>query len=139
MMSQDRLTAKQRRFVQEYIIDLNATQAAIRAGYSPRTARSIASETLGRPEVKRAIQKALRTNTGCMQELTAMAFGDIRTAIKWDREKGLIVRPDPKIIQSVRRVTRTDPKTGLTRRITSVKFVDRGRAILKLGRCLGIR
>ena len=40
------LTPKQRRFVAEYFIDLNATQAAIRAGYSPKTAFIIAHETL---------------------------------------------------------------------------------------------
>lgn len=41
-----RLTPKQQRFIQKYTVDLNGTQAAIRAGYSPMTARSIASEKL---------------------------------------------------------------------------------------------
>ncbi len=41
-----KLTPKQRRFVEEYLIDLNATQAAARAGYSPKTARQIATENL---------------------------------------------------------------------------------------------
>lgn len=40
------LTAKQRRFVEEYLVDLNATQAAIRAGYSSKTAASIGEENL---------------------------------------------------------------------------------------------
>lgn len=40
------LTEKQRRFCDEYLIDLNATQAAIRAGYSPKTAATIAAENL---------------------------------------------------------------------------------------------
>lgn len=40
------LTDKQQRFVEEYMVDSNATQAAIRAGYSPDTANSIASENL---------------------------------------------------------------------------------------------
>jgi hypothetical protein len=69
--------------------------------------------------------------------LTAMAFYDPLDAIKFDPELGLVVTPDPSIIRSVRRVTRRDPKTGLTRRITSVKFVDRLRAIRELGRRLG--
>jgi phage terminase small subunit len=42
----DALTAKQRRFVEEYLVDLNAKQAAIRAGYSPDTARQMGSENL---------------------------------------------------------------------------------------------
>lgn len=136
-MTQDRLTAKQRRFVQEYAIDLNGTQAAIRAGYSPKTARSIASENLQRPAVKAATQTALRANEELLQRLTAMAFYDPLDAITWDPERGLVVTPNPNIIQSFRRVTRTNPKTGLTRRITSVKFVDRARALRELGRRLG--
>lgn len=126
------LTPKQQRFVQEYAVDLNGTQAAIRAGYSPKTARSIASETLQRP----AIQKALRAHGEYLQKLTAVAFADPRTAIKM-AELGLVVTPDPNLIQSVRRVTRTDPKTGRTRQIVSIKFRNRARAILALGRCLG--
>jgi phage terminase small subunit len=50
------LTPKQQRFVEEYLIDLNATQAAIRAGYSPRTAYAIGSENLAKPEIKAALQ-----------------------------------------------------------------------------------
>ena len=42
---------RQRRFVDEYLIDLNATQAAIRAGYSPKTAKAIASENLTKPDI----------------------------------------------------------------------------------------
>ncbi len=46
-MSTKKLTPKQQCFIEEYLIDLNATAAAIRAGYSPRTARAIACENLG--------------------------------------------------------------------------------------------
>ena len=44
------MTKKQKRFCEEYLIDLNATQAAIRAGYSPETAYSIGQENLKKPE-----------------------------------------------------------------------------------------
>jgi phage terminase small subunit len=50
------LTSKQQRFVDEYCVDLNATQAAIRAGYSPKTAYSIGSENLTKPEIRSALQ-----------------------------------------------------------------------------------
>ena len=50
-----RMTAKQRRFCDEYLVDLNATQAAIRAGYSPKTAYSIGTENLRKPELKEYI------------------------------------------------------------------------------------
>lgn len=46
-------------FVKEYLIDLNATQAAIRAGYSEKTAKDIACENLAKPYMQDAIQKAL--------------------------------------------------------------------------------
>lgn len=52
------LTAKQARFVEEYLIDLNATQAAIRAGYSEATARSIGAENLTKPDILEAITEA---------------------------------------------------------------------------------
>lgn len=136
-MTQTQLTPKQQRFIQEYAVDLNGTQAAIRAGYSPKTARSIASENIRRPAVKTAIKEALRTGTERLQRLTAVAMADPRTAMM-DLEQGLVVTPDPNVIQSVRRYTRTDPKTGLTRKVLSVKFVDPAPAILELGRRLGI-
>ena len=52
------LTPKQQRFVEEYLIDLNATQAAIRAGYSAKTAQEIGSENLSKPMVAKAITEA---------------------------------------------------------------------------------
>lgn len=137
-MSQAQLTQKQRRFVQEYAVDLNGTKAAIRAGYSSKTARAIASENLQRPAVKNAIKEALRAGKERLRILTAVAMADRRTAMKMDSEGELVVTPDPNVIQSVRRYTRTDPKTGVTRKVLSVKFVDPAPAILELGRRLGI-
>lgn len=54
------MTPKQERFVEEYLIDLNATQAAIRAGYSKRSAYSIGEENLRKPAVMDAVQEAIR-------------------------------------------------------------------------------
>jgi phage terminase small subunit len=51
------MTLKQERFVQEYLIDHNATKAAIRAGYSPKTANRIATELLSKPVILNAIKK----------------------------------------------------------------------------------
>jgi phage terminase small subunit len=53
------LTPKQDMFVREYLIDLNATQAAIRAGYSAKTARQIAEENLSKPDIAKAIQAGM--------------------------------------------------------------------------------
>ncbi len=54
-----KLTAKQQTFCEEYLTDLNATQAAIRAGYSESTAKSIGCENLTKPDVAEAIQKLM--------------------------------------------------------------------------------
>lgn len=64
-------TKKQQRFIDEYIIDFNGAQAAIRAGYSERTARNIASDLLANPHIKEAVeerQKALQKETQITQE-----------------------------------------------------------------------
>lgn len=63
-----KLTARQRRFVDEYLVDLNATQAAIRAGYSARTADSIGLQLLRKTQVAEAIQAAMAKR----QERTAI-------------------------------------------------------------------
>lgn len=56
--SSGRMTAKQKRFVQEYLVDLNATQAAIRAGYSSRSAKQHADAMLSRPHIAAAVAAA---------------------------------------------------------------------------------
>lgn len=53
------MTAKQMRFCDEYLIDLNATQAAIRAGYSEKNARNIASENLAKPNIRAYIDQRM--------------------------------------------------------------------------------
>lgn len=53
------LTAKQQRFVDEYLIDLNATQAAIRAGYSAKTAGQIGDENLKKPQIAAAVAQRM--------------------------------------------------------------------------------
>jgi len=80
------LTAKQQRFVDEYLIDLNATQAAIRAGYSEKTAQEIGSENLSKPMVAAAIaerQKALAdkarvTAEKIVAELAKLGFSNMQ-------------------------------------------------------------
>ena len=54
------MTEKQKLFCEEYLISLNATQAAIKAGYSKKTAYSIGNENLKKPEIQEYIQKRLK-------------------------------------------------------------------------------
>ena len=58
-MAESKLTAKQQRFCDEYLIDLNATQAAIRAGYSKKTAYAIGVENLKKPIIQSHIEKRM--------------------------------------------------------------------------------
>ena len=59
MSEEQRFTAKQLRFIAEYCIDFNATQAAIRAGYSPDSAGLIGSENIQKPYIKEAINRRI--------------------------------------------------------------------------------
>ncbi len=83
------MTPRQRRFVEEYLVDLNATQAAKRAGYNPGWGR----ELVHKPEVAAAIEKAQakraqRTRVSAdrvVTELAKVAFGDPRRLFSWGR------------------------------------------------------
>lgn len=57
-MAMPKLTAKQARFVHEYLVDLNATQAAIRAGYKPSNARQVAADNMSKANIQQAVQEA---------------------------------------------------------------------------------
>ena len=88
-----KLTAKQRRFVQEYLIDLNATQAAIRAGYSRKTAGVIGVENLKKPYIRRAIDERLKQID---EEKTADAkeIREFWTRVMRGEEKDTVLRYD---------------------------------------------
>ena len=72
------LTAKQQRFVDEYLIDLNATQAALRAGYSGKTSYSIGQENLNKPEIAQIIQKAMDERSQRTEITADYVLGGIR-------------------------------------------------------------
>lgn len=77
------LTAKQKRFVEEYLVDFNATQAAIRSGYSKKTAGVIGDETLKKPYIQAAVtaaQAELSKRTEITQEMVLERFWQIATA-----------------------------------------------------------
>lgn len=79
-----RLTEKQARFVAEYLVDMNATDAAKRAGYSEKTAYAIGFENLRKPEIQEAIQAAMEerakrtaiTQDMVLRELAKVAFSN---------------------------------------------------------------
>src|SRR5687767_3475353 len=61
------MTPKQEMFVREYLVDLNARQAAIRAGYSAKTAYSIGQENLNKPEIAAAIEEQTKKRADNLQ------------------------------------------------------------------------
>jgi phage terminase small subunit len=86
------MTPKQERFVEEYLVDLNATQAAIRAGYSAKTAEQQGSRLLSNVQVSKAVQAkraALSEKTGITiertaRELAALAFANVKALVHSD-------------------------------------------------------
>lgn len=98
METAKKLNDKQKRFVDEYLIDLNATQAAARAGYSQKTAGQIGERLLRKVEIQQAIaeRKQARqerteiTQDRVLQELARIAFFDVR---KLYREDGSLKGP----------------------------------------------
>ena len=94
------LTAQQQTFVDEYLVDLSPGRAAIRAGYSSRTASQIASKLVRKPAIKAAIDEAIArrsqrtsiTADRVLRELARIAFSDPRDVVNWD-DRGIRVRP----------------------------------------------
>lgn len=137
------MTKKQKRFIEEYLIDLNATQAAIRAGYSPDTAKSIGSENLTKPDIQARIAKAMaersrRTGVNAdrvVMELAKIAFVNANDVIDADTAtlKPGAAPEDTAAIQSVK--VKTFGEDGLEREI---KMADKLKALELLGKHLGM-
>lgn len=141
-----KLTAKQQRFVEEYLIDLNATQAAIRAGYSAKNADKIGSELLGKTRVAEAVSKAMAARsrrTGINQdrvlrELAKVAFVNPTDVINIDEAtlRDGANRDDTAAIASVK-VKRIPTEDGdIIER--EIKTYDKIRALELLGKHLGM-
>lgn len=141
-----KLTAKQQRFVEEYLIDLNATQAAIRAGYSVKNAGKIGPELLGKTRIKNAIDKAMAERsrrTGINQdrvllELAKIAFVNASDVINMDEAtiRGDANREDTAAIASVK-VKRIPTEDGdIVER--EVKTYDKLKALELIGKHLGM-
>lgn len=127
------LTAKQQRFVIEYLVDLNATQAAIRAGYAAKGAKDQAYQLMQRPEIAAAIKEAMearnqRTKVDAdyvLNRLTEIDQMDL-AVIHDDDGKLLPIKQWPLIWRQM--VKEVDMKTG------KVKFHDKLRALELIGK-----
>lgn len=155
-----KLTPKQKRFVEEYLIDLNATQAAIRAGYSQRTANEQGARLLVNVSIAAAIEAAKEkrserteiTQDMVLQELAKIGFSDIRKVVRWgetmvrtetDKDGNDVEVPyhglalidsteiDDATAAAISEVT--EGRNGLT-----VKLHDKKGALVDIGRHLGM-
>lgn len=140
------LTDKQRLFVEEYLVDLNATQAAIRAGYNPNSARIIASQNLTKPYIQEAIQEAIerrveRTRINqdkVLTEYARISFSDIRDYLEWDG--GRVVWKDSSTLDddsaaAIQEVSESITENGRTRKF---KLYDKQRALTDLAKHLNL-
>lgn len=148
----DELTPKIKRFCEEYIKDLNGTQAAIRAGYSVKTANEQASQILARLSVQNFIselkQSLSNKNEGLAQqvidELKKLGFANIQDYIDPENEiKDLtkITRDKAAAVESIKKtVTEFSGGGESAGKKTSIQFklYDKISALEKLGRHLGI-
>lgn len=145
-----KLTAKQQRFVEEYLIDLNATQAAIRAGYSIKRASEIGYQLLQKTTVSEAIAQAMAersrrtgiTQDRVIQELAKIAFAKMTDFAEWDG-KGVRFRDSGKLSEEdaacVAEVTEQEIEFDWgIKRTKKIKLFDKVAALEKLGRHLGM-
>jgi len=143
-----KLTVKQKAFVNEYLIDLNATQAAIRAGYSVKTAKVIGHENMTKPYIAEAIRQNLEKRTEnteitterVLEEYGRIAFLDMRQAFN---EEGKLL-PIHEMPEDVARalagldytsIGNGDDQIGLT---TKIKLIDKKGALDSLSKYLNI-
>ena len=151
MGNEVKLTAKQERFCYEYCIDFNATQAAIRAGYSEKTAFSIGSENLRKPLIKNRI-KELQDNLAETAGISALSIvlehkkiayshaGKIRSG--WMRLKDFeeISDDDKACIQSIEYKTQQimASEMPVEEVFVKVKLYDKQKSLDSLCRILGL-
>jgi len=141
-----KLTAKQQIFVKEYLVDLNATQAAVRAGYSVRTAEWVGPRLVTKSHVAVAIEAAVAergksldvTQGRVLLELARIALGDKRKVVSWG-PAGIEIKASDDLTDDaaamVSEVVEEDTKYGTRRRI---KVHDKVKALELLGRHLGL-
>ena len=115
-----RMTDKQTRFVEEYLVDCNATQAAVRAGYSPKTAHAIGWENLRKPEIRTGVRALLNQLTMSSAEaamrLTRWGRGSIASFVRLTADGEAVVDLSTAEAQAALDLVRRIKQTEHTRR-----------------------
>ena len=140
-----KLTDKQKKFVEEYLIDLNATQSAIRAGYSVRTANEQGARLLANVSIQEAISKAMAERsrrTGInqdriVQELARIAFVKITDVVDSDGEINTNASDDDLACIESYKVEDSDSVNGSSSKRV-VKLASKIKALELLGKHVGM-
>ena len=135
---------REQRFVEEYLIDLNGTQAAIRAGYSPWSAGHICQELLQKPTIAKEIERleaerAMRTRISADSALVGiarLALSDIRRLVNPDGTIKLVDTWDDDIAMAVQSIKVVEESTGA--RIKEIRLADKAQPLDMLARHLGV-
>jgi phage terminase small subunit len=146
------LTPKQERFVSEYLVDLNATQAAIRAGYSSKTAEQQGHQLLKKTSVASAVAELQAAHLATadvsaervLRELASIGFSDLRAI--FDEQGNLLpvkelpdgVAPVIASVEVTKQRTRTTDNETTEEWVSKVKAWDKTRALEMLARHLGL-
>ena len=141
-----KFTPKKKVFADEYLKDLNGTQAAIRAGYSEKTANEQAARLLADVSVKEYIQQKMKkreerteiTADMVLKELARIGFADLRKLASWS-PGGVMVRSSEELsddeVAIVSEISQTETEHGTT---VKVKMHDKIKALDKIGQHLGM-
>lgn len=138
------MNAKRQRFVEEYLVDLNATQAAIRAGYSERSARMNGRRLLAYEDVREAVDRGrmeLSERTGItmervIRELERIAFADPRRVFKWGPDGVELIDSDS-LTEDVAAIVSEVSESATGRGGVRIKRYDKLKALELLGKHLG--
>ncbi len=151
------LPPKQQAFVDEYLIDLNATQAAIRAGYSPKTAEQIGYQLLQKTSVAEAVARAKAERSArigltadhVLEELAAIGFARMPDFAEWGGGEQMQLKPSDDLndrkAAAIAQVTETekfvksmDRGESLWSRERSIKLHDKVSTLKLLGQHIGM-
>lgn len=136
------MTNKQQQFCKEYLVDLNATQAAIRAGYSKKTAANIGNENLIKPEIQQEISKQFAKRCKgidlkaeeVLTELKSLGMSDITDYVEWSQGR-VVLKPSKDIpkhkLKAVKEISSKNTMHGTD---ITIKLWDKNSALEKLGR-----
>ena len=141
------LTPKQQRFIEEYLVDLNATQAAIRAGYKAKTARQAGAENLTKPDIREEIRKRRKaqrkrtriTADKVLRELACIAFSDLRDFASWG-PAGFVLKDSTRLPFGKSRCVAHVAQSRTANGGESIRFKlhDKVKALKLLGEHLGL-